>query len=174
MNCPIQWRFSTTGLVPILVAASMLGLGSSCIPMGFEKHHAISAYATRWLRTGKSVLVITREDVARFEKELSIKADDYVKGHPNLPDQRKECLRKFNVCLGMSKEEVQLLLNEPFERVTTPEKLPGLAKEEWKDTEVAWLYRIQSSLFNNAVGVLYFREGSLTHIMEYGDYFVLW
>lgn len=103
----------------------------------------------------------------RIKQDLLNKINRYIETHPELPETKRKQLRELTVHVGMTKEEVRLLLGEPSEMLTTPETLQGMARDEWKDAEEAWTYRvIGPSCGLYYVSVLYFRADMITHIIK--------
>jgi hypothetical protein len=143
-----------------------------CAPMGAYNKGEVGATAVRWVRKPGEVLKIPNEEIIQFRRELTERANLYIKQHPDLP--QKDMFQKLAATPGMNQEQVRFLLGEPKERITTAEKLPDKVKEQWSEFDEAWLYPTQSSKFNDAIDVLYFRQGRVTHIIEYGHYFMLW
>ena len=157
------------------LTAALLCSGSSCMPLGYHESPVIGPGSTKWVRTGYT-LKTTREERLQFNKEVEAKVERFIDSHPNLTDLERDALKKFQVAEGMTKAQITLLLGNPLEVLTSPEGLPGNAKDQWirlPSIDEAWLYRINSSRFNNAVAVIYYDEDRVISIMEYGDYYLL-
>ena len=165
-----------------IILRIVLGLGvvlicseSSCTPVGYHDSPVIGPGSTKWVRTGWT-LKTTREERLEFEQEVKAKVDSFIRSHHDLRDLEKEALRKGRVVPGMTKQQVALLLGKPFQILTSPEKLPGRAKDKWvgsSSIDEAWLYRVASSRFNNAVAVIYYDDDRVVSLMEYGHYYLL-
>lgn len=165
----------TTSNLTILYRLIVLGgwvitSASGCV--GFSNFSVLSAQAVneKWIRKGLEIIVIHSEDVKAFRQALRNKVEQYIASNKGLPECRKTQLRELEVHIGMTIQEVQLLLGEPSQRLTSQETLPDMAREEWKDTDEAWLYRIYSVKFSDAMAVLYFRQNTLSNMVEYGHY----
>jgi hypothetical protein len=139
---------------------------------GVYEKQTLTAYEVRWVRTG-STLTRTKDEVVRFQKDLANKVHQYIEAHSEMSEFTKANLRNFTVTSGMMKDQVQFVLGDPRQKAHNPEGLPDAAIDAWKDTDEAWLYRISSSRLNNATAVLYFRDNILTHMLEFGDYYLL-
>ena len=103
----------------------------------------------------------------RIKQDVLNKINRYIDTYPQLPEIKKKQLRELTVHVGMTKEEVRLLLGEPSEILTTPETLQEMARDEWKDAEEAWTYRvIGPSCGLYYTSVLYLRADTITHIVK--------
>jgi len=122
-----------------------------------------SEYAKRKGCTGKR----TSAEGLRIHEDLVNRVDLYINKHPDLVDLKTKQLQELTVHLGMTKEEVRALLAEPSEVLKTQERLSGMAKDEWKETEEAWLYQLggpNCSYYETYI--LYFRADNITHIVR--------
>lgn len=153
-----------------ILLVNLIFLQAAC--GGFYEKQALTAYEVRWVRTG-STLTRTKDEVLAFQKDLTKKVHQYMETHPELSEVTKTNLRNFTVAPGMKKEQVQLLLGVPLQKSDSPHGLTPAARKAWKNADEAWLYRTSSSRLNNATAVLYFRHSILTHMIEFGDYYLL-
>jgi len=169
-----RWFIEPTGCTVsirslfVVISAFLLAGTSTCAEYRKEitGPDALSYWAYQPAMQRHPGVLIAGEEVLRLERELIDKVNRYIETHSEVPDNKKAQLRKLTVHVGMIKEEVRLLLGDPSEVLRSPETLQGMAKDEWKDTEEAWVYRSYAGEKYYYPYVLYFRADTITQIIK--------
>jgi hypothetical protein len=115
---------------------------------------ADSIYNARFVR-GYSRLP-TFDETAKFRDELASRVSDYLTRHPDLATSPRASQFRFErrVDLGMTKEEVTLLLGAPDAATADPDRMKASAAMFWPDVskhaKEMWTYPSGWSLYFGA------------------------
>ena len=107
-------------------------------------------------------------EIDTFKTGLRIKVEQYITARSYLSEQRKRQLRELTVYVGMAKEEVRLLVEEPVEITRDLARMAELARNYWSEfnnqiTE-AWVYK---AYVWESTYALYFRDDVLMAVTEF-------
>lgn len=96
--------------------AMVILMGGLFGPRFVEKKAGPSA-VTYWADKNKKKQFTSSKEIEHFLYELNERIDVYIRRNPHLSEEIKEQLKVFHtVCIGMTKEQVLLLLGEPAKK----------------------------------------------------------
>ncbi len=146
----MTWR--TALLAGVLAAVLLGGCGTFTLDQrALEGPEASRIWKTRFVGGyGRSP---SFEETQRFEDQLDQKVRAYLDRHPELVAASRAPNLRFwrRVSVGMTKEEVQLLLDSPDDTTTDPVRMQAAARRFWpevkKRAKEMWSYPGGWSLF---------------------------
>ena len=159
-------RFSLLLLLPLL------GFLNAClryetIPRGPD---AFAYWSSQYAKQKGCTGLITSAERARISEDVDNRLNRYLASHPEFSDAKKKQFRgrygNITVQPGMTKEDVRGLVDAPAEILTSPDKLSGVAKDEWGETQEAWIYYLGGLLCHDDTYIVYFRSDTVTHIVK--------
>ena len=107
-------------------------------------------------------------EVAAFREDLSRAVKAYLAERPSVSPAAREALGKQHITLGMTHEEIHLLMGEPWERGTETDTSKRHAWEHWPMiADEVWAYRHYYALDSYTVYAAFFRQGRVETILSY-------
>ena len=120
-----------------------------------------------------TLFILFKQEIVSFKPEQlptteKGKVEQYITARSYLSEQRKRQLRELTVYVGMAKEEVRLLVEEPVEITRDLARMAELARNYWSEfnnqiTE-AWVYK---AYVWESTYALYFRDDVLMAVTEF-------
>lgn len=122
-----------------LVVACNKGAAPATTQQDATRHHEATQMTTDERPGLRKVLTPDPETLAKHVSEdTRAKARAYVAAHPDLPPQIRQGLEASEIWLGMTAEEVQLVLGEP----ARTEQVPGKAGHQaFLYPDEGWVFR---------------------------------
>lgn len=96
----------------------------------------------------------TSREIKIFKQKLQVKVDNYIATHPELSEKTKKWMSHLIVVVGMDKEQVLMLLDEPYQ-------VKQIA--EYGADEV-WIYKYKAVPYQSDE-YLYFKKNTLIKIV---------